>query len=66
MSGTEGYSEEDKDYMRKRIPVLCKLAKAQEVTEQNASQIRSWKDCKELYLLQVRIYAYRLGWTEEP
>lgn len=56
-------TEEAKAYMRGRIPALCRLGKFPQITEDNAdSLIPTLKDCKELYLLQIRIYARRLGW----
>jgi hypothetical protein len=57
------FSEQDCEKMRARIPVLCKLLKAECVTQENAKVLLpKIKECKELYLLQIRIYARRLGW----
>ncbi len=63
MPVAEKEQESPEDFMRKRIPILCKMGKFPQITEDNAATlIPTLKDCKDLYLLQVRIYAARLGW----
>jgi len=61
---SDDWTQDDINKMKERIVALCKLMKIEEVTEANAKQLLDGrtKDCKEMYLMQIKLYAQRLNW----